>query len=90
MVTFPDSVLVEIKGRLTQVSWKMLLILEQNGSLSLVNLMNLCQLNQAKFYSELSRLDGAALITQSRDEMDGRQKRVSINENGLAMLRLRK
>lgn len=89
MRIFPDSVLEEIKSRLNPVSWNMLEILSEKQSLSLVNLMNLSKLNQAKFYSELSRLDGAVLIDQSRDEVDGRQKKVSINANGLAILKLR-
>lgn len=90
MAVFPDSVLDVIKDRLTTVSWSMLEILSKGDSLSHVHLMNLSKLPQAKFYKELSRLDGAALIDQDRDIIDGRQKKVSINENGLALLKLRR
>jgi DNA-binding MarR family transcriptional regulator len=86
-MTFPIPVLQSLSERLSDNSWRMLQILkEYKSGIQVASLMNLMQLKQAKFYSELSRIDGAALINQNRDPKDSRSKVISLNENGQAML----
>jgi len=86
---FPDEVLQAIAARMTESSWEILEILSAKESMAVLNLMELTELKQAKFFAELARLDGPVLIDQQRDPKDNRRVLVSINSNGLALLKLK-
>lgn len=89
-MVFPDEVLQVISQRMSESSWEILQILSTKEYLPVLNLMASSQLKQAKFFAELARLDGAALINQQKDPKDNRRILVSISDNGLALLSYKK